>query len=41
MLDFIYTDTLDTDDDNVFALFSAAVKYDIPDLKQECQVGVH
>ena len=37
LLKFIYTDAFDADDDNIFDLFMAADKYDIPGLKDKCR----
>ena len=34
---FIYTDSFDADEDNIYELFLAAEKYDIPNLKTECE----
>lgn len=37
LLNFIYTDAFDADDDNIYDLFVAADKYDIPGLKDRCR----
>jgi len=37
LLKFIYTDSFDADEDNIYDLFFAAEKYDIPCLKKECE----
>jgi hypothetical protein len=36
LLKFVYTDSFDADEDNIYDLFVAADKYDIPLLKKEC-----